>query len=94
MKARLHAFVSGRVQGVFFRDFTRRWAQALGLTGWVRNVFDGRVEVMAEGNQEALETLIEKLKVGPPAARVENVEVKWDEYRAEFFDFTIRFTFD
>lgn len=94
MKARLHAFVSGRVQGVFFRDFTRRWARTLGLTGWVRNVFDGRVEVMAEGNQEALETLIEKLKEGPPAARVENVEVEWDEYRAEFFDFTIRFTFD
>lgn len=94
MKARLHAFVSGRVQGVFFRDFTRRWARTLGLTGWVRNVFDGRVEVMAEGNQEALETLIEKLKEGPPAARVENVEVEWDEYRAEFYDFTIRFTFD
>ncbi|MGQ9470082.1 MAG: acylphosphatase [Candidatus Aminicenantales bacterium] len=94
MKARLHAFVSGRVQGVFFRDFTRRWARTLGLTGWVRNVFDGRVEVMAEGNQEALETFIEKLKEGPPAASVENVEVEWDEYRAEFFDFTIRFTFD
>lgn len=94
MRARIHAFISGRVQGVFFRDFTRRWAKTLGLTGWVRNVFDGRVEVVAEGSEEALQTLVEKLKEGPPAAVVEKVDVNWEEYKAEFTDFTIRFTFD
>ncbi len=94
MKSRIHVFLSGRVQGVFFRDFTRRWAQSLGLTGWVRNVFDGRVEVVAEGEEEKLKTLLEKLREGPPLARVEKVEVSWEDYKAEFNDFTIKLTFD
>lgn len=94
MKSRFHAFISGRVQGVFFRDFTRRWAQTLGLTGWVRNVFDGRVEVVAEGEEEKLNLLLEKLKEGPPLARVEKVDVTWEEYKAEFDDFKIKLTFD
>jgi len=94
MKSRIHVFLSGRVQGVFFRDFTRRWAQILGLTGWVRNVFDGRVEVVAEGEEEKLKMLLEKLKEGPPLARVENMEVSWEDYKAEFNDFTVKLTFD
>jgi len=94
MKSRIHVFLSGRVQGVFFRDFTRRWAQILGLTGWVRNVFDGRVEVLAEGEEEKLKMLLEKLKEGPPLARVENMEVSWEDYKAEFNDFTVKLTFD
>jgi len=94
MKSRIHVFLSGRVQGVFFRDFTRRWAQILGLTGWVRNVFDGRVEVVAEGEEEKLKMLLEKLKEGPPLARVENMEVSWEDYKEEFNDFTIKLTFD
>lgn len=94
MKSRLHAFISGRVQGVFFRDFTRRWAETLGLTGWVRNVFDGRVEVLAEGEEEKLHYLLEKLKEGPPLARVDTIEVTWEEYKAEFNDFKIKLTFD
>jgi acylphosphatase len=94
MKSRFHAFISGRVQGVFFRDFTRRWAQNLGLTGWVRNVFDGRVEVVAEGEEEKLNLLLEKLKEGPPLARVDKVDVTWEEYKAEFDDFKIKLTFD
>jgi len=94
MKSRIHVFLSGRVQGVFFRDFTRRWAQILGLTGWVRNVFDGRVEVLAEGEEEKLKMLLEKLKEGPPLARVENMEASWEDYKAEFNDFTVKLTFD
>ncbi len=94
MKARVHAFVSGRVQGVFFRDFTRRWAQMLGLTGWVRNVFDGRVEVVAEGEEESLKQFLEKLHEGPPLAQVEKVDVTWEEAKGEFTDFRISFTFD
>ncbi len=89
MKARLHAYVSGRVQGVFFRDFTQTEAIYLGLTGWVKNLWDGRVEVVAEGEKEDLEKLLEKLKKGPPGARVRDVEVVWGEYTGEFRDFRI-----
>ncbi|MFQ6083542.1 MAG: acylphosphatase [Candidatus Aminicenantia bacterium] len=90
MKARVHIYVSGRVQGVFFRDHTRTWAKSLDLTGWVMNLSDGRVEVIAEGEKENIEKLIKKLKEGPPSARVDEVDVKREEYRGEFGDFQIR----
>ncbi len=89
MKARVHVFVSGRVQGVFFRDHTRRWAVSLGLKGWVRNLGDGRVEVVAEGEKENIEGLVANLKEGPPYAQVENVDIVWEEFRNEFSDFRI-----
>ena len=89
MEARTHVFVSGRVQGVFLRDHTQQWASSLNLKGWVRNLGDGRVEVVAEGDKERIETLINKLKEGPPLARVDKVEVKWEPYRGEFTDFRI-----
>jgi acylphosphatase len=89
MKARAHVFVSGRVQGVFFRDHTRRWAASLGLTGWVRNLPDGRVEVLAEGERERLNDLVTRLKQGPPMAEVTNVDLAWEESRGEFEDFRI-----
>jgi len=89
MKARAHIFVSGRVQGVFFRDHTQRWASLLNLTGWVRNLWDGRVEVLAEGDKKNIEELIDRLKGGPPLAQVEDVDVSWEEYRGEFEDFRI-----
>ena len=92
MDARAHVFVSGRVQGVFFRDHTRRWASSLGLTGWVRNVYDGRVELIAEGEKGKVESLIDRLREGPPIARVENVEVTWEEYTGEFSDFRVTYT--
>lgn len=90
MKSRVRVFVSGRVQGVFFRDFTRSNALSLGLNGWVRNLRDGRVEVLAEGEREALGKLIERLMRGPPAAIVHDVDVVWEEYRGEFSGFQIR----
>jgi acylphosphatase len=89
MKARVHVFVQGRVQGVFFRDHTRRWAVSLGLQGWVRNLQDGRVEVLAEGDKGSLEDLVGRLKEGPPAAMVEDIAVKWEDFRGEFEDFRI-----
>jgi len=92
MDARAHVFVSGRVQGVFFRDHTRRWASSLGLTGWVRNVYDGRVEIIAEGEKAKVESLIDRLREGPPISRVENVEVAWEEYTGEFSDFRVTYT--
>lgn len=89
MKARAHLLVSGRVQGVFFRDHTRRWASSLGLTGWVRNMSDGRVEASVEGDKDKIEVLVNKLKEGPPMARVDEVEVGWEDYLNEFSEFRI-----
>ncbi len=81
--------ISGRVQGVFYRDHTRRWASSMGLFGWVRNLPDGRVEVLVEGEKENIASLVEKLKTGPPISRVENVHTEWEDYRGEFVDFHI-----
>ena len=66
--------VSGRVQGVFYRDSTRRQAQAIGVTGWVRNLYDGRVEVLACGDSRKLETFKKWLEIGPEYAKVTNIE--------------------
>ncbi|HXX37251.1 MAG TPA: acylphosphatase [bacterium] len=76
---RVRAFVSGRVQGVGFRDFTRREARRLGLAGYVRNLPDGRVEVLAEGARGTLESLLSVLRDGPPGAWVRGVQVEWSE---------------
>jgi acylphosphatase len=77
--ARLHVWVQGVVQGVFFRDSTRRQALALGLTGWVRNLPDGRVEAVFEGDRAACEKALDYVKVGPSSARVARVREVWDE---------------
>jgi len=89
MKARARIIVSGRVQGVFFRDHARRWASTLGLTGWVKNLRDGRVEALAEGERENIEDLVSRLRQGPPLAHVHDVMVTWEECRDEFEDFRI-----
>jgi len=86
----LRALVNGRVQGVFFRDFTRQHAEELGLTGYARNVPGGRqVEVVAEGGKKNLEVLADYLRVGPPAARVDSVETSWADYTGKYVAFTI-----
>lgn len=89
MEKRAHILVSGRVQGVFFRDHTQRWASSLGLTGWVRNLYDRRVEIVVEGGEEKIEELAGKLKQGPPMADVANVEITWEDYKGEFDGFRI-----
>jgi acylphosphatase len=89
MNVRAHLYASGWVQGVSFRSYVRRCAVGLGLTGWVRNLYDGRVETVAEGPRENVDALIEKVREGPSAARVEDVKVIWEEYRGEFGDFRI-----
>lgn len=76
---RLEAWVRGRVQGVGYRAFVERVALELGLAGYARNLPDGRVEVVAEGPEEALRALLEKLKEGPRLARVEGVEAHLKE---------------
>jgi acylphosphatase len=91
MMKRIHVFVSGRVQGVAFRWVTEDMAHQLGVSGWVRNLSDGRVEVMAEAEEENLLEFIKFLKQGPRHARVENIEVEWLESEGEFKSFEIRF---
>lgn len=89
---RLHAIVEGTVQGVGFRMFVVRLASELGLFGWVRNTWDGNVEVVAEGEESKLNRLLAGLKVGPRAAYVTNVRSEWLPATGEFPDFRIRYT--
>jgi len=87
---RAHIFVRGRVQGVFFRYNMRKMAKKYGVRGFVRNLPDGRtVEAVLEGPEDAVNKVIEWARVGPPGAKVEEVEVKWEEYRGEYEDFEI-----
>ena len=81
-------WVTGRVQGVFFRASTRIEAQRLGLRGWVRNLPDGRVEALVSGEPEALAALEHWLAIGPPAARVKEVQAR-DETLQTFSDFVV-----
>ncbi len=90
MKVRAHIFVSGRVQGVFFRVETRYEAMKRNVAGWVRNTSGGRVEAIFEGEREDVEKLIEFCRKGPSGARVTKVDVQWEEYSGEFKDFKIR----
>jgi acylphosphatase len=87
----LHAYISGIVQGVGYRAFTRKKAKELGLKGFVRNLPDGRVEVYAEGPYEALLSLLEELKRGPFFARVEKVDYQFVEPRGDYEDFVIAY---
>lgn len=86
---RAHLWIQGYVQGVNFRHYTRQQAGLLGLTGWVRNLYDGRVEVVAEGEEDDVQALIAWCRHGPPSAEVEGVDVTWEPYRGEFRHFGI-----
>ncbi len=89
---RLHATIQGNVQGVGFRHFTRQTAQEQGLTGWVRNLRDGRVEVMAEGEHENLNQLLLRLRKGPISADVNDIDYEFKEAQGEFTAFRVRHT--
>ncbi len=86
---RTHIYVGGRVQGVWFRSSTVDQAESLGLTGWVKNLADGRVEIVAEGPEEPLRQFIEWTKDGPSLARVREHDASWEPYTGEFTDFSI-----
>jgi acylphosphatase len=90
-KIRLHAFVEGDVQGVGYRNFVTENARSLGLTGWVRNRFDGSVEVLAEGPRSYLDVLIDALQQGPRSARVSEVRTEWLPAQDAFSEFKIRY---
>lgn len=90
MNTRVHVFISGRVQGVFFRSNTKDIAEMLGLTGWVRNLPDGRVEAVFEGEEGNVEKMLQWCRKGPEYARVEDVEVIPGQYKGEFNGFALR----
>jgi acylphosphatase len=90
-KARAHAIISGRVQGVFFRMETKRAADGFGVFGWVKNLLDGRVEAVFEGDRDRVDAILDWCREGPPAAKVTDVTVNWEDYTGEFTGFDIDF---
>ena len=84
-----HLTVTGLVQGVFYRAWTRQQAEELGVAGWVRNCPDGRVEAHVEGDDGAVEQMIERMRTGPPAAQVEDLRI-WDVEPCDFDGFEVR----
>lgn len=91
MKARVHVFISGIVQGVFFRSETKYEARKHHVNGWVRNVPDDKVEAVFEGERKGAERLVEFCKRGPPAAKVTQLDVRWEPYSGNFNSFEIEY---
>ena len=89
MRVRAHVYVRGRVQGVFFRSETRRRARGSRVTGWIRNLPDGRVEAVFEGEKDGVQKLVDFCKEGPSGAKVAGTEVTWEVYSGAFEDFRI-----
>jgi len=90
-EARAHLFIEGRVQGVFYRSFTRSVAARLGLHGWVKNLYDSRVEAVFEGNRKLIDQAILECGKGPPGAYVTNIDVVWEAYIGETKGFDIKY---
>ncbi|NYT06147.1 MAG: acylphosphatase [Methanomicrobiales archaeon] len=89
MPVAAHVFITGRVQGVYFRDGTQERAQRHGVTGWVRNLADGRVEAVFEGDESAVAAMIAFCRRGPAYARVDQVVIAYRRYSGAFQEFTI-----
>jgi len=90
MNIRIHVLVSGKVQGVFFRSSTKDKAEEMGLSGWVRNLADGRVEAVFEGEKENVDKIVGWCRKGPEYARVTGIEIIVEEYQGEFKGFLLR----
>jgi acylphosphatase len=90
-KVRAHVIVSGRVQGVFFRAETKEKARELGVSGWVKNLAEGQVEAVFEGEKAQVEQMVKWAKSGPPGAIVNDLDLSWEEYQGEFGNFEIRY---
>jgi acylphosphatase len=88
---RVRVFASGRVQGVAYRFFVEKYANALGITGWVRNLPDGRVEVLAEGMGDTIEAFLDRLREGPRLARLDGFDVRRERATGEFSGFRVVF---
>jgi acylphosphatase len=90
LKKQIHMLLSGKVTGVFFRTFTKQEAGKLGITGWARNTKDGRLEIVAQGEQKQLEELMKKCKRGPIMAQVREFDTKEEQIEEEFEYFDVR----
>ena len=88
-KRRVHVWITGRVQGVFFRAYAREAAELTGIGGWIRNLPDGRVEAVFEGDADKVEKMIEWCREGSPLGRVDRVKVLEEVYTGDFDGFTI-----
>ena len=86
----VHVYISGQVQGVGFRQFVRMLARDAGVTGWVRNSEDGGVEAVVQGEQSKVESLMEKIKIGPFLSEVRQFGFEWEKDKEKLSDFTIR----
>ena len=91
MNVRAHILVTGKVQGVYYRQNTMETAKANKVTGWVRNLDDGSVEAVLEGDESDVRRVIEWCKKGPPKAEVKNVDAKFEGHTGEFSDFTVSY---
>jgi acylphosphatase len=91
LKVKAHVIISGRVQGVFFRGKTRNEAKKHSISGWVRNLADGRVEAVFEGEKTDVDKLISFAGIGPSGAKVRDLYIKWKDYNGEFKDFQIHY---
>ncbi|UCF49011.1 MAG: acylphosphatase [Thermoplasmatales archaeon] len=91
MISNVHVIISGRVQGVWFRANTKQKAEMLGLTGWVKNTNDGRVEAVFEGDNDKLDEMIKWCHKGPSLSKVDKVDIKKQKPTDEFDGFSIRY---
>jgi len=91
MTKRIHVFYSGRVQGVGFRITAEEAAHSLGVVGWVKNLRDGRVELVAEADEPLLERFLEALQTGPMKNFIQQVEISWSDASETFNEFEIRY---
>lgn len=89
--AHAHVLVDGRVQGVFYRAFVKSVAERLCLDGWVKNLFDGRVEAVFEGKRSSIDEAIRECRKGPPSSHVTDVTVIWEDFSGKLQGFEIRY---
>ena len=89
MSTRAHIIIEGKVQGVYYRVWVRTQAEKLGLTGWVKNLADGRVEAVFEGPKDRIEEIISKCKIGTKVASVDHIDIKWEKTTGKYAGFEI-----
>jgi len=90
-KNQIHLFITGQVQGVFFRSQAKQKARSLGITGWIKNLPNGQIEAVAQGDQNKIKQFIDWCEQGPQLAQVEKVEIKTEQYQSEYQDFEVRY---
>ena len=90
-KIRVHIFVSGKVQGVFFRENAKKKAEKLAVQGWIKNLRDGRVEAVFEGHRKNIEEMVDWARKGPIWAKIDDFSLVWEDYQGEFKQFEIRY---